>query len=438
MYTQEVLESIIAMSDEDFEEALEGLTDVEIEALTEALEGMSFADKKSLKAIGKGIGAGAIKGAPEQDRNHEAVYNAAMNKVNSYDGADKTKALKALRAGVKKGVGGNIFTRGKRADAAIASMQQSSNFHKAQDKTNELNQQLQNKINSMNSQPANNTKPVKENVNMFDYDIETVEVLEGVLADLAELDEYEIAAVTEALDADDIDFLNQYISDRDDAIAVESIIDALVDMDDNEYASAIESFDPAELGYLSACEGLIDTIRKAQFKGANGLIANGKIGDRMADLKNAYHAGSTHGTATDKYGLVRGLANGKTAAGSDDYKTYAAARDKAAATAQGLRERKDTLGKIAYAIGDHDGRSLQKRRDNIQHIKDVASATGAKIGAGARAVGKGIADGAKKAGNALNSPVGYLPGEQKRIAKKLEKAQSKYRKMVKYNLGDRQ
>ncbi len=432
-----LIDTIMSMSDDDFSTALESLSEDEIDYVCDALEGISLADKRSIKSLGKGIGAGVIKTSPEQDRNHEAVYNAAMNKINSYQGKDREKALKMLRKGVKRGIGGNIFTRGKRADAAIANMKSSINYHNAQDKTAQLNQQLQSKIDAFDGSKNTNDKPVKENVTMFDYDIETIEALEGIIADLSEMTDAEIDAVTESLDTDTINVINQYISDRDDAIAVESIIDALVDMDDEEYSSAIESFDPSEIEYLSACEGLIDTIRKAQFKGANGLIANGKIGDRMADLKNAYHAGSTHGTATDKNGMVRGLANGKTAADGDDYKAYSAARDKAATTAQGLRERKDTLGKIAYAIGDHDGRSLQKRRDNIQHIKDAASAAGAKIGAGVRAVGRGIADGAKKAGNALNSPVGYLPGEQKRIAKKLEKAQSQYSKMVRYNLGDR-
>ena len=379
MIDEVVLESILDMSDEEFSEALEALSDDEIDSLCEALEGLSSADKKSIRDFGRGIGSGSIKGSPEQDRNHEAVYNAAMNKVNTFQGKDRDKALKALKKGVKKGIGGNIFTRGKRADALLSNMQSSSNFHKEQDKTRELNNQLQNKINSFNT--------AKEDVNMFNYDAETIEALEGILGAFAEMDETEIDAVTESLDADELALITQYIDDREDALAVESVIEALIDMDDAEYASAIESFEADELTYLAACEGLVDTIRKVQFKGAGALVGADKVGDKVKDMKNAWHQGMMHGRATGRQGY------GDRFNGADEIRKGSdnARKDYG----------KSLKGKI-YDMADSVGNFRQNRRDDIEAAK-----------------GK-IKDTAQKAKDVLTKDIGYLPGEKKRKANKLK------------------
>ena len=258
-------------------------------------------------------------------------------------------------------------------------MQSSSNFHKEQDKTRELNNQLQNKINSFNT--------AKEDANMFNYDTETIEALESILGAFAEMDETEIDAVTESLDADELAIITQYIDDREDALAVESVIEALIDMDDAEYASAIESFEADELTYLAACEGLVDTIRKVQFKGAGALVGADKVGDKVKDMKNAWHQGMMHGRATGRQGY------GDRFNGADEIRKGSdnARKDYG----------KSLKGKI-YDMADSVGNFRQNRRDDIEAAK-----------------GK-IKDTAQKAKDVLTKDIGYLPGEKKRKANKLK------------------
>lgn len=272
MFTDKVLESIVSMDDDAFDAALEGLTDAEIDQLCEALEGLSSADKKSLKSFGKGIGTGNIKGSPEQDRNHEAVYTAAMNKVNSYEGADRVKALKALRKGVKKGVGGNIFTRGKRADAVINNMQQSANFHKEQDKTKELNNQLQQKINSM--KPANNNTSTPSNEST-EFD-----ALESIISAMFEMDSESLNAAIESMSPEELNTINNYIDSVMDTDSVlESIYDALASMDEETLVATLESFSDEELDFIVANEAF-------GFGKRNTKAADKAIAKAMAQQKN--------------------------------------------------------------------------------------------------------------------------------------------------------
>ena len=287
MFTEKVLENIIAMDDNAFNAALEGLTDAEIDQLCDALEALSSNDKKSLKSFGNGIGSGATK-APEQDRNHEAIYNAAMNKVNSYEGADKTRALKALRSGIKKSIGGNIFTRGKKADEVMRNMQQSSDFHKAQDKTKELNQKLQDKINSIKTPAPTAKECTTESASEYDS-------LESILEAFLEMSDEIREAAIESLSEDETNMILDYI---DTTAAIESIFNALAEMDDETLDATLESFSESELNFLAANESLIksryeraqDKIAKVQAQQkSNPTEKTDKAIDAISKVNNALH-----------------------------------------------------------------------------------------------------------------------------------------------------